>query len=96
MLNNPNKYLKFTPSFVGDGECTNILPPIFNADTWHSDCINGVNFHPKCSEIVATCSGQRHHYLNPSSWEISSDEENEKQQSLFIDNSLKLWQLGLN
>ena len=82
-------------NIVGDDEMT-ILSELFSDDTLHGDCVNGVSFHPNRSEILATCSGQRHHKLNLSTWDCSSDEENGFEQGYREESSLKVWNLGIN
>jgi len=82
-------------TYTGDNEKVAILPEVFYDDTLHDDCINGVNFHPNHSEILATCSGQRHHKLDLSTWNCSSDEESGNEQSYNEDSSLKVWNFGI-
>lgn len=77
----------------GDNERANVLQECLKDGGLHTDCINGVSFHPYISEVVATCSGQRHHHLNLSSWGYSTDDENE--QIYRKENSLKVWNLGI-
>lgn len=51
----------------------------------HSDCCNGVAFHPT-KPIIATVSGQHHNWKTGAA---SDDEENESDE--FVENSLNLW-----
>ena len=82
-------------SFAGFSESSNLLPEILKDDSLHNDCINGVSFHPFNSEIIATCSGQRHQNLNLSSWDGSADEDSENEDKCRKDISLKVWNLGI-
>ena len=79
-----------------DNDDIPILPEVWCDDTLHDDCINGVSFHPSLSGILATCSGQRHHKLNLSAWNCSSDEESGNEENYSEESSLKVWDLDLN
>ena len=83
-------------NFSADNDKIPILPELLCDDTLHDDCINGVSFHPSLSGILATCSGQRHHKLNLSTWNCSSDEESDNETDYPGESSLKVWDLGIN
>ena len=73
-----------------------VLPEYSSDDTIHTDCINGATFNPYSSKTIATSSGQRHHNLDLTAWnhssDVSSDEDDENYQS---DSSLKLWKFEI-
>ena len=73
-----------------------VLPDYLNDDTLHNDCINGVSFNPFSSKTIATCSGQRHHNLDLSAWQNSSDESSDSEENYGCESSLKLWNFEID
>ena len=74
-----------------------ILPEYLSDDTLHKDCINGATFNPYSSKIIATSSGQRHHNLDLTAWNYSSDESSDADdENDQCDSSLKLWKFEID
>ena len=83
-----------TSNIIFSDDINSILPERICDDTLHNDCINGVSFNPHSSKSLATCSGQRHHYLNLSKWSGSSDEASDE-ETCPGDSSLKVWNIEI-
>lgn len=72
----------------------------------HSDCVNGISFHPDCDKIIASVSGQRHFPTLAHDSSASSESDDDagcksaqdisSKKRIFVkkfraENSLKLW-----
>ena len=77
-------------------QSTAVLPELFSDATLHNDCINSASFHPHSSKTFATSSGQRHHKIDLTKWNCSSDEASDSEEDCIIESSIKVWNFDID
>ena len=73
-----------------------VLPELLSDATLHNDCINSASFHPHSSKTFATSSGQRHHKIDLTTWNCSSDEASDSEEDCIIESSIKVWNFDID
>merc|ERR1712223_270867 len=72
------------------------LKSALSDSTLHNDCINSASFHPHSSKTFATSSGQRHHKIDITTWNCSSDEASDSEEDCIIESSIKVWNFDID